>query len=82
MSFDPTIGVYALGFAISGSLYIVLRRRFEARSRATKAAAAEAGLLEPASLHPKIDPFEMSGLRRLYEGLSGGRHSRNDQWQS
>ncbi len=61
MSFDPVIGMYALGFAVSGGLYIVLRRRTEARSRATKAAAAEAGLLEPASLHPKIDPSKCLG---------------------
>jgi hypothetical protein len=65
MGFDPLIGVYVLGFAVSGGLYIALRRRVEAHSRATKAAAAEAGLLEPASLHP-----QMSGLRRLHAGLS------------
>jgi thioredoxin reductase (NADPH) len=61
MSFDPLIGVYALGFAVSGGLYIALRRRVEARSRATKAAAAEAGLLEPASLHPEIDQSKCLG---------------------
>jgi len=61
MGFDPLIGVYALGFAVSGGLYIALRRRVEAHSRATKAAAAEAGLLEPASLHPQIDPSKCLG---------------------
>jgi thioredoxin reductase/Pyruvate/2-oxoacid:ferredoxin oxidoreductase delta subunit len=48
--------VYALVFGVIWALYIGLRSRAETRSRATKAAAAEAGLLEPASLHPKIDP--------------------------
>jgi thioredoxin reductase (NADPH) len=61
MSFDPEIGFYALAFAISGGVYVALRRRVEARSRAAKAAAAEAGLLEPASLHPKIDPSKCLG---------------------
>ena len=61
MSFNPVIGVYPLAFAVIGALYIALRKRAEARSRATKAAAEEAGLLEPASLHPKIDPVKCLG---------------------
>src|SRR5215468_3283136 len=61
MSFNPVIGLYPLAFAVIGALYIALRKRAEARSRATKAAAAEAGLLEPASLHPKIDPVKCLG---------------------
>jgi thioredoxin reductase (NADPH) len=56
MTFNPVIAVYALAFGVIWALYVGLRSRAEARSRATKAAAAEAGLLEPASLHPKIDP--------------------------
>jgi ferredoxin len=50
-----------LGFGVIWTLYIGLRSRAEAGSRATKAAAAEAGLLEPASLHPKIDPSKCVG---------------------
>jgi thioredoxin reductase (NADPH) len=61
MTFNPVIGVYALVFGVIWALYIGLRYRAEARSRATKAAAAEAGLLEPASLHPKIDPAQCVG---------------------
>ena len=61
MNFNPVIGVYPLAFAVIGALYIALRKRAEARSRATKAAAEEAGLLEPASLHPKIDPVKCLG---------------------
>jgi thioredoxin reductase/Pyruvate/2-oxoacid:ferredoxin oxidoreductase delta subunit len=61
MTFSPVIGVYALVFAVIWTIYIGLRSRTEARSRATKAAAAEAGLLEPASLHPQIDPVQCTG---------------------
>lgn len=61
MTFSPVIGVYVLVFAVIWTIYIGLRSRTEARSRATKAAAAEAGLLEPASLHPQIDPAQCTG---------------------
>jgi thioredoxin reductase/Pyruvate/2-oxoacid:ferredoxin oxidoreductase delta subunit len=61
MSFNPVIGVYALAFVVIWAFYIGMRKRAEARSRATRAAAAEAGLLEPASLHPKIDPLKCLG---------------------
>jgi thioredoxin reductase (NADPH) len=61
MSFDLEMALYPLAFLAVGGLYIALRRRTEARSRATRAAAAEAGLLEPASLHPKIDPVKCLG---------------------
>jgi len=61
MSFNPVIGVYALGFITIVAVYTAVRKRAESRSRATKAAAAEAGLLEPASLHPVIDPAKCLG---------------------
>ena len=61
MTFNPVMGVYVLIFGIIWSVYIGLRSRAEARSRARKAAAAEAGLLEPASLHPVIDPSKCVG---------------------
>jgi thioredoxin reductase (NADPH) len=61
MTLNPVMGVYALVFGVIWSLYIGLRSRSEARNRARKAAAAEAGLLEPASLHPKIDTSRCVG---------------------
>jgi thioredoxin reductase (NADPH) len=61
MSFTPAIAVYIVAIGVIWALYIASRRRFEARSRATKEAAAEAGLLEPASLHPKVDPAKCLG---------------------
>ncbi|MFZ2158200.1 MAG: NAD(P)-binding domain-containing protein [Bradyrhizobium sp.] len=61
MTLNPEIGVYALIVGAIWAFYLALRMRAETRSRATKAAAAEAGLLEPASLHPKIDPLKCLG---------------------
>src|SRR5258708_10182063 len=61
MSFTPVIAVYVVAIGVIWALYISSRRRFEARSRATKEAAADAGLLEPASLHPKVDPAKCVG---------------------
>ena len=61
MTLTPLMGVYALAFGVISTFYIGLRSRAEARSRAVKAAAAEAGLLEPASLHPIIDQSKCIG---------------------
>lgn len=61
MSFAPITAVYPAAIGIIWALYVLLRRHSEARSRATKEAAAEAGLLEPASLHPKFDPAKCLG---------------------
>jgi thioredoxin reductase (NADPH) len=61
MTFNPLMSVYALVFGAILTLYFGFRSRTEARSRAKKVAAAEAGLLEPASLHPKIDPSKCVG---------------------
>jgi thioredoxin reductase/ferredoxin len=61
MSFTPVIAVYVVAIGVIWALYIASRRRFEARSRAAREAAAEAGLLEPASLHPTVDPAKCLG---------------------
>jgi thioredoxin reductase (NADPH) len=61
MNFNPVMAVYALAFGAIWAFYITLRGRAEARSVAAKHAAAEAGLLEPASLHPTIDPAKCLG---------------------
>ncbi len=81
MSFDPAFAFYALPLLIVWALYLHGRRRTEARSRARRASAAEAGLLEPASLHPEIDPVQCIGcgacVRACPEGdilgLIGGK---------
>jgi thioredoxin reductase (NADPH) len=56
MSFSPITIIYAAPIALIWTLYVLWRWRREIKSRAAKAAAVEAGLAEPASLHPKIDP--------------------------
>ncbi len=61
ITLNPVMGVYVLVFGVIWAFYVGLRSRAEARSRAKKAEAAEAGLLEPASLHPIIDPSKCVG---------------------
>jgi thioredoxin reductase (NADPH) len=61
MNVDPAISVYALAFGLIVTSYMALRGRAETRSRARKMAAEEAELLEPPSLHPKIDPAKCLG---------------------
>jgi thioredoxin reductase/Pyruvate/2-oxoacid:ferredoxin oxidoreductase delta subunit len=56
MDFFSITTVYAPAIGVIWLLYVVWRRRAEAKSRSAKAAAIEAGLVEPASLHPIIDP--------------------------
>ena len=56
MIFDPTIALYGSIMAVIWGIYTYRHRRVEQKSLAIKAAAVEAGLTEPASLHPSIDP--------------------------
>ncbi len=81
MTLDPTLAFYALPLLIVWAVYLRRRGRAEARSRARRAEAAEAGMLEPASLHPEIDPVQCIGcgacVRACPEGdilgLIGGK---------
>ena len=81
MSFDPYIGVYVAPLIVIWLLYQTLQRRSEARVTAIRDAAIEAGLTQPASLHPVIDPATCLGCgacaRACPEGtvlgLIGGR---------
>ena len=52
---------YAVPLIAIWTLYVGLRWRREARSRSRRAEAVEAGLTEPTSLHPKIDPVKCLG---------------------
>jgi thioredoxin reductase/Pyruvate/2-oxoacid:ferredoxin oxidoreductase delta subunit len=56
MDVSPITLIYAVPIAVIWVLYVVWRWRREAKARTVKAAAVEAGLVEPASLHPIIDP--------------------------
>jgi thioredoxin reductase/Pyruvate/2-oxoacid:ferredoxin oxidoreductase delta subunit len=56
MDLSPITIIYTAPIGLIWAVYVLWRWRRETRSRATKAAAVEAGLVEPASLHPLIDP--------------------------
>jgi thioredoxin reductase (NADPH) len=56
MSFDPLFLLYAMPLGMMWTIYSWRRRRAEWRSITKRNAAAEAGLLEPPTLHPQIDP--------------------------
>lgn len=58
---DPMLAVYALPLVLILMIYMGRRKKTETRSIAKHASAAEAGLLEPASLHPVIDPGQCIG---------------------
>ncbi len=53
--------VYAVPFFAIWLIYSSSKRRFEARSVQAKKEAEESGLVEPASLHPVIDPAKCLG---------------------
>ncbi|MEZ5925026.1 MAG: NAD(P)-binding domain-containing protein [Hyphomicrobiaceae bacterium] len=54
-AFDPMLAVYGAAFASLTALLSLRRWRRDHRARQARSAAVEAGLTEPASLHPVID---------------------------
>ncbi len=76
-----TIFVYAVPMVGIWAAYLAARRKHETRSLAKLSAAKEAGMMEPASLHPVIDPAKCIGcgscVRACPEGdilgLIGGK---------
>jgi thioredoxin reductase (NADPH) len=58
---EPLIAAYLVPLMVIWGLYIGLRRRKDRRSREVLGAAVEAGLNQPTSLHPKIDPAKCLG---------------------
>jgi thioredoxin reductase/ferredoxin len=61
MNPDPLLILYALPLTIVWIVYFRLRKKAEWRSITKRQAAAEAGLLEPPTLHPEIDPARCIG---------------------
>jgi len=55
-TFEPALAYYAIPFFAVLTLYVGIRRRKERHARARFEEAVSAGLAEPVSLHPKIDP--------------------------
>jgi thioredoxin reductase (NADPH) len=58
---DPMMLSYALPLMAIWAVYAGIRKKTEQRSLATRAVAVEAGLTQPASLHPLIDPAKCLG---------------------
>jgi thioredoxin reductase (NADPH) len=56
-----TLFAYVIPVALVWAIYLPTRKRLESRSLAKLAAAKVAGLTEPASLHPIIDPAKCIG---------------------
>ena len=61
MTVDPTYVVYGSLMVLIWGTYMLVTKRSESRAKAIQAAAIEAGLTEPASLHPVIDPATCVG---------------------
>jgi len=61
MNFDPLMTLYALPLLVVWLVYFARRRRTEQRSIAKRQASADAGLMEPPTLHPEIDPTQCIG---------------------
>jgi thioredoxin reductase (NADPH) len=56
-----SLAVYATPLALIVVTYVIRRRRHHVQSVETLTESAEAGLLDPASLHPVIDPVKCIG---------------------
>jgi thioredoxin reductase/ferredoxin len=61
MSLQALLAFYAVPLLAIWAVYFGLRRRKEHRNRARHADAVAAGLAEPTSLHPLIDPVKCLG---------------------
>ncbi len=55
MPIDPVLVAYLLPLAVAWLVYLAISRRSEKRNLVLRGEAVEAGLTEPASLHPQIN---------------------------
>ena len=55
MNLDPSYVIYGSALVVILATYILVMRKHERYNQAIKSAAVEAGLTEPASLHPSIN---------------------------
>jgi len=71
----PSTGllIYAVPLLVIWLVYGRLRRRSERQSLAVREAARQAGLMEPASLHPVIDPTRCIGCESCTRACPEGR---------
>src|SRR5271169_6412340 len=73
MGFDAVFFAYAVPMVVVWIIYLGVRKKFELRSTAKLAAAAEEGMLEPASLHPVIDPLKCLGCGSCIRACPEGK---------
>jgi thioredoxin reductase (NADPH) len=73
MDFSAVTIIYTAPIGVIWTLYLLWRWRRETKSLATKAAAVEAGLAEPASLHPLIDPAKCLACGACVSACPEGR---------
>lgn len=72
MPIDPVIAAHATPLAIIWLIYITKQRRAEKHSLVAQEEAIEAGLMEPASLHPLIDPAKCLGCGACVDACPEG----------
>jgi thioredoxin reductase (NADPH) len=73
MQTDPLLLVYLVPLLLIWVIYLARRSRTENRSMALLAESAEAGLSEPASLHPVIDPAKCLGCAACVSACPEGQ---------
>jgi thioredoxin reductase (NADPH) len=61
IALDPLLALYAVPLIAIWTLYVSIRKKGDAHSRLKHAESMEAGLTEPTSLHPVIDPVKCLG---------------------
>ncbi len=72
MHLDPVMAFYALPLAAIWSVYAIARGRAEARAVVLRQDAIDAGLGEPTSLHPLIDPALCIGCKACLKACPEG----------
>ncbi|MEQ1576281.1 MAG: NAD(P)-binding domain-containing protein [Hyphomicrobium sp.] len=72
MHLDPVLAFYALPLVAIWSVYTITRGRAEARAKAQRDEAILAGLGEPTSLHPIIDPTFCIGCKACLKACPEG----------
>ena len=72
MHINPLLAFYALPLVAIWAAYVLLRGRAEARAVAQKEEAISAGLGEPTSLHPIIDPTLCIGCKACLSACPEG----------